>query len=462
MAEPNRTVLTESDITTPGPLKTALDSAGGDGAVSSVNGSTGDVVLSAADIGAVSRADFVDQVSGVIYDGDTPIPFGPDGDFTVGVAVSEAFGTANLILNLLDQQSIGIERAQEKVNDLLVRSGIQTLTNPTTIPVDGPERLDLVFTEPTTVSFEEPFVDAYPTFMSPQAPGVTDLVLSIEGYEHVTWDGVAVHGTPDQSGVVWASALWRQRDSSWHLLCEQDASQGGGIERAATSVPVAYANMTYVDPSTGELALDEDGYTTMHEEAIPPYNRPEYKDHVTRWSEMDAQGVEDRYIEPVKTGAMLPFAVSFVRVKGVAEGDPLGGSFTDGVRVTLNFHIQGPDVRISGSAEVAGDTGLGNFAPYAAFSTDVLGGYGGGIAWQALYENLMMVAGRFQLLLLASPNPADGVGVTFAILDAEGIDPETGLPAPGNVVMPPNPDREDGIWVSNVDFIVPRSGGVEP
>lgn len=93
MASADRTVLTESDITTPGPLKAALDSAGGGGAVSSVNGSTGDVVLSAADIGA-SPAEhdhamddvtgLTAQLSGTVNFGGFPLTFGPEGQLTVG------------------------------------------------------------------------------------------------------------------------------------------------------------------------------------------------------------------------------------------------------------------------------------------------------------------------------------------------------------------------------------------
>lgn len=338
MAEPNRTVLTESDITDPGPLKTALDSAGGSGAVSSVNGSTGDVVLSAPDVEAAplypgsttaampvesgTYTGHVDEqtlpgvyrVSGSSMSEANGYPPTPDNTGTLVVQSShsraylvqtvysnknEAIWTRSLVAGTwypwkrldpgavtpadigaqpalsgsipyvnqsgqrtsapytsqsfpamftftLSDQSIGLERAYGKVNGLLVRSGIQTLTNPTTIPTDGPERLDLVFTEPTTVSFEQPFVHANPNISSSQAPGVTDLVLSIEGYEHVTWSGVVIHGTPDQSGVVWASALWRQRDSSWHLLCEQDASKfGGGVTLTKHEFPIwKYAPMT--------------------------------------------------------------------------------------------------------------------------------------------------------------------------------------------------------------------------
>lgn len=88
MASADRTVLTESDITTPGPLKTALDSAGGDGAVSSVNGSTGDVVLSALDVGAPDA----EQVSGVmtLEDG-TRFDFGPGKEFSNGAAIAVSF-----------------------------------------------------------------------------------------------------------------------------------------------------------------------------------------------------------------------------------------------------------------------------------------------------------------------------------------------------------------------------------
>ena len=344
MADPDRTVLTESDITTPGPLKTALDSAGGDAPVSSVNGSTGDVVLSAPDVGAaplypdstgvaampvesgsylghvdeqtvpgvyrVSSASMteangypptpdntgtlvvqtshsrayliqtvysnknevvwtrsrvantwypwqqidpgavtpesigapdVEQVSGTVDMGGDSIPFGPGQAVSNGAAVETAITLANTAYTTAMAAA-----PKGKVDGLLVRSGIQTLTNPTTIPTDGPERLDLVFTEPTTVAFATPHYDADPDTSSTQAPGVTDLVLSIEGYEHVTWDGVAVHGTPDQSGVVWASALWRQRDSTWHLLCEQDASKfGGGVTLTKHEFPIwKYAPMT--------------------------------------------------------------------------------------------------------------------------------------------------------------------------------------------------------------------------
>lgn len=91
---------------------------------------------------------------------------------------------------------------------------VPTLTNVTEIPTDVSGRIDLVYTQPTTVHFD--------------APGLTDIVLSIEGYEHITWEGAVVHGTPDVMGVVWASAMWRDADATWHLLCEQDASAAGG------------------------------------------------------------------------------------------------------------------------------------------------------------------------------------------------------------------------------------------
>lgn len=97
---------------------------------------------------------------------------------------------------------------------------VPTLTNVTEIPTDVSGRIDLVYTQPTTVSFD--------------APGLTDIVVSIEGYEHITWEGVAVHGLPDVTGVVWASAMWRDRDSTWHLLCEQDPGSGGGGGKAVT------------------------------------------------------------------------------------------------------------------------------------------------------------------------------------------------------------------------------------
>lgn len=94
---------------------------------------------------------------------------------------------------------------------------ISEYTNLQEIPTSKSTRIDLVYTQPTTVYFAN--------------PGLTDIVLSIEGYNYITWEGVSVHGLPDVTGVVWASAMWRDRDSTWHLLCEQDpaGSGGGGV-----------------------------------------------------------------------------------------------------------------------------------------------------------------------------------------------------------------------------------------
>lgn len=117
------------------------------------------------------------------------------------------------------------------------------LTDVTEIPTDIAGRIDLVYTQPTTVHFD--------------SPGLTDIVLSIEGYEHVTWSGVVVHGTPDQSGVVWASAMWRDRDSTWHLLCEQDASQGGGLTMTRHTFPIH--NYQPVEDGSGGYVTDASG-----------------------------------------------------------------------------------------------------------------------------------------------------------------------------------------------------------
>lgn len=119
---------------------------------------------------------------------------------------------------------------------------VPTLTDVTEIPTDVSGRIDLVYTQPTTVHFD--------------APGLTDIVLSIEGYEHITWEGVSVHGLPDATGVVWASAMWRDRDSTWHLLCEQDPSDGGagGVSISMGEFPTAtYAPVGEADWAAQKL-----------------------------------------------------------------------------------------------------------------------------------------------------------------------------------------------------------------
>lgn len=138
--------------------------------------------------------------------------------------------------------------ARIDAESVIDKAPVVVLTNPEEIPTDVAGRIDLVFTEPTTVHF--------------QSPVRTDIVLSIEGYEHITWSGVAVHGLPDATGVVWASAMWRDRDSTWHLLCEQDTSQGGGggaSLRTWTFIPQS------TEPSAdagGVIYRDSAGYPT--------------------------------------------------------------------------------------------------------------------------------------------------------------------------------------------------------
>ena len=140
------------------------------------------------------------------------------------------------------------------------RAPVTVLTNPTTISTEPAGRLDLVFTEPTTVAFD--------------LPGRTDLVLSIEGYEHVTWEGVTIHGTPSTTQVVWASALWRDRDSTWHLLCEQDATSGGGnVELIDFPFPLYSYEANYVGQKDAnglptEFELVSRGVTEKHTEMV--------------------------------------------------------------------------------------------------------------------------------------------------------------------------------------------------
>lgn len=138
------------------------------------------------------------------------------------------------------------------------------------IPTRLAGRVDLVYTQPTTVHFEN--------------PGRTDIVLSIEGYEHITWEGVAVHGSPDTTGVVWASAMWRDRDSTWHLLCEQDPGSGGGggglsqslnTRETVTFGPVGYAEAAAVALLGGAMVEPErtvaaDGSVSHEAGPMPP------------------------------------------------------------------------------------------------------------------------------------------------------------------------------------------------
>lgn len=121
------------------------------------------------------------------------------------------------------------------------KAPVVVLTNPEEIPTDVAGRIDLVFTEPTTVHF--------------QSPVRTDIVVSIEGYEHITWDGVVVHGTPKTSEIVWASALWRDRDLSWHLLCEQSTGTGAGGSGNVTIEEFTYS-VPFISPKMNEEQTD--------------------------------------------------------------------------------------------------------------------------------------------------------------------------------------------------------------
>lgn len=141
--------------------------------------------------------------------------------------------------------------ARIDAESVIDKAPVVVLTNPEEIPTDVAGRIDLVFTEPTTVHF--------------QSPVRTDIVVSIEGYEHITWSGVIVHGTPNSTGVVWASAMWRDRDSTWHLLCEQDASQvsGGNVRIHRWTTPLEAVR------DKSPQVLDSRGF--VQQEAYKPF-----------------------------------------------------------------------------------------------------------------------------------------------------------------------------------------------
>ena len=347
--------------------------------------------------------------------------------------------------NVNDLSPLGrkLNETSGRLNVVEVATGTQygnvpTLTNVTEIPSDVSGRVDLVYTEPTTVHFAN--------------PGLTDIVLSIEGYEHVTWEGVAVHGTPDITGVVWASAMWRDVDSTWHLLCEQDASSGGSGGALVSTVAGPLKEVTYIKTSTGFPERDSSGLSKPYEATIPQVS---WSDVLVKWIEPIPGGGLERHTQPVKTGHSHTFSIRYWKHDYMNPAEPL--NMTTGFAAELDISIQGPDVYATGVVIVGAPPSVssnGLKMSQVIATSAALCGFGDGIDWSLLSNanvedlgsgktwNLEVQGGGTAGLRLKSSTYTGGV-----------LDP----PAP-YFVLPANPNRPDGLWVIPLDLSGRRAG----